>query len=218
MLFDDSSVDIWNIDINQENYNKCLKLISFLSTREKETANSFKFEKDIIRFVISHVVMRLLIGSYTRLNPEELIFNYNLYGKPSISIDKKINFNLSHSHNKSVISFYKDEIGIDIEYINELTEIDELTELVLSKQEQLILEELSGDRKIRKFFDLWTKKEALIKAGGLGISDNIKNIDLYSLEPIDYIITSFYTFDDNYVGNLVYKSRTPARLRYYNWK
>ncbi|MEP0264432.1 4'-phosphopantetheinyl transferase superfamily protein [Dokdonia sp.] len=107
------------------------------------------------------------------------------YGKPYM-INSNFNFNISHSGNTVVCVFSKQEIGIDIEEINEI-EYD-LFENVFSTQE---LAEIQ-DNGLDKFYEFWTKKESVIKAIGKGMSIPLTEIKI-DKEGTTYENDTWYT-------------------------
>ncbi|WP_428231972.1 4'-phosphopantetheinyl transferase family protein [Flavobacterium sp.] len=93
------------------------------------------------------------------------------YGKPYMS-ESNFNFNISHSGNTVVCVFSKQEIGIDIEEINEIDY--SLFDNVFSSRE---LAEINNEG-LDKFYELWTKKESVIKAIGKGMSIPLTEIEI----------------------------------------
>lgn len=93
------------------------------------------------------------------------------YGKPYM-VDSDFNFNISHSGNTVVCVFSKQEIGVDIEEINDI-EFD-LFEDVFTAQELSDIRSQGLD----KFYEYWTKKESVIKAIGKGMSIPLTEIEI----------------------------------------
>ena len=155
-------------DINQD----VLKYyLQFLPRQFKEEV--LKYRKWDDRYNCLFGKLMVYIGAY--------LFGYNSfefdkilkdsYGKPYIS-DSDFNFNISHSGNTVVCVFSKQEIGVDIEEINEI-DID-LFKDVFTPQE---LKEIKAEG-LDKFYEYWTKKESVIKAVGKGMSIPLTEIVL----------------------------------------
>ena len=89
---------------------------------------------------------------------------YNTNGKPFIQ--NAFYFNLSHSNNIIVLACYNSEIGIDIEQIREV----DSTKLSAFLSEKEIHEIRQSNKPNLLFADIWTKKEAFVKAIGKGIA------------------------------------------------
>lgn len=157
-------------------------LHSTLSAEELDRANRYHFEKDRRCFIIAHGMLRKLVAMYTNIQPQSVNFCYNPYGKPQLNIDnsdKKLNFNLSHSGDMVVFAFTQDiEVGVDVEQVREDIEFLELASHIFSDIENNKLLVLPHIRKCDAFFRCWTRKEAYIKAHGMGLSMPLKGFDV----------------------------------------
>jgi 4'-phosphopantetheinyl transferase len=108
------------------------------------------------------------------MNPDELKFYYGPYGKPGL--EKKTNpemiqFNISHSHGLALCAVaHKREVGVDLEYIHEDHSFGSIAEHFFSKQEAVALNSCPEHLRLKLFFKLWTRKEALMKADGMGLA------------------------------------------------
>jgi len=129
-------------------------------------------------------------------------------GKPYLSSGKSIKiqmpaFNLSHSNNLIcfVISARK-SLGVDIEYLDNKIDYKVIAKRCFSKKE---LEYISSKKKLAycRFLEIWTLKEACIKAKGLSL-ENLS--DLFVLNPAsNEVIKKVHSADGNiYEGQLFY--------------
>ena len=145
-----------------------------LSDIELEKASKFRFLEDQHRYIVTHATLRTILGRYLKSEPVEIEFVSNDYGKPSLSEKhEKIHFNLSHSKGLSALTFSsKSEIGIDIERIDPKFNFEMIANAHFSKAENRFLHaEIMESRE--KFYTLWTRKEAFLKAVGIGIGENL---------------------------------------------
>ena len=71
-------------------------------------------------------------------------------------------------------------MGVDIEDFSARSDVDGLIKAVLTPNEQSDLALLQGREKLRKFLTLWTLKEALIKALGVGLSMDMSGFEVPS--------------------------------------
>ena len=145
-----------------------------LSEQEKERAARFKFLIDRNSYIITHGRLRQILGQLLECEPSKIGFVYNNYGKPSISDQyPKIHFSLSHSSGLSIIGFdTNSEIGVDIEKIDPQFEYDPIVQAHFTRKEQDFIFENRQESKIR-FYTLWTRKEAFLKAIGTGIGEGL---------------------------------------------
>ncbi len=154
-----------------------------LSLDEKIKANSFYFIKDKNRYIVSRAILKKLLVSYLgNIQYNDILFEQTEYGKPyldnSINISN-IKFNLSHSGDAVVYAFTRNtDIGIDIEFINKDFIIDDIIEQCCSVQEKMELQELSFSCKYDYFYKIWVLKESLVKAMGLGLAFDLREVSV----------------------------------------
>jgi 4'-phosphopantetheinyl transferase len=159
---------IWSAFFDKEDFSQ---YSYFLSKKEKIRAARLKNPRTACQQIISRGILRLLLGNYTGINPNDLIFNKTLYGKPYLinPVNSEICFNLSHSGNLLLIAVGRGkQIGIDVEKLEGKIDFSGISSLVFSPDEQLSLS-CSLDP-IHDFYRLWTAKEAILKSTGLGFT------------------------------------------------
>ena len=138
-------------------------------------------------------------------------FISNKFGKPSLAEKyKRLNFNLSHSSECSVLAFSPNsEIGIDIEKIDPEFEFDLIAKAHFSEAENRFID-AGQHESSKRFYTLWTRKEALLKAIGTGIGENLdvevfRNVNYYhpevtlpGIQKADYYLHTF-EYQDKYM-------------------
>src|SRR6185295_854197 len=107
--------------------------------------------------------------------PEEIQFTYRAFGKPQILTSTPqagpFNFNLAHSGSLALYAFTPiGEVGVDLELIRPEFTGDDIAERFFSPAECACLNQLSAELRHKAFFNCWTRKEAFIKAMGMGMS------------------------------------------------
>lgn len=111
-----------------------------------------------------------MLSKYLHRPPTEIDYFTNAEGKLLIQ-DGEIGFNLSHSSDKVAFIFgLRKQLGIDIEYIKPVDELAEIVNGFFSITEKKALEQIGPDTIIKKFFKIWTQKEAYVKAIGKGLA------------------------------------------------
>jgi 4'-phosphopantetheinyl transferase len=141
-----------------------------LDAQELGRANRFRFPHLRERFVLAHGVLRLLLGRFAKEDPRSLRFAIGEKGKPRLE-HRQVTFNLSHSGAFAAYALAESlEVGIDVEEMRVLTDLEQLARRSFSVGECADLFTLDGDARLRGFYDCWTRKEAIIKALGLGLS------------------------------------------------
>jgi 4'-phosphopantetheinyl transferase len=148
-------------------------LATFLADDERARAGRFHFERDRRRFTVGRGVLRLILSRYLKISPVEMQFGYGAQGKPFLAgqPDNGLQFNLSHSHELAVYAFTcRREIGIDLEYLRPLPDLEAIAGRFFAPQEIETLLKLPASRQVEGFFNCWTRKEAYIKAIGQGLT------------------------------------------------
>ena len=147
-----------------------------LSFEEKEQAKKYYTSDLSNRYITSHGVLRYILSYYTKQFPQDIEFIHNEYGKPFLK-NHNIQFNMSHSHDVvSYITALNYRVGIDVELHNNTLDIQEFSDLVFTPKEYDFFTSLGTREKLEFFFNLWTKKESLIKACGKGLSYPLNTI------------------------------------------
>src|SRR5262249_30459782 len=107
---------------------------------------------------------------------------YANHGKPSLTAkfaDAGIHFNLAHSDDLALFAFTRaGEVGVDVEWIRPLKDMEELVARFFSARESELFRELAASERPAAFFNLWTRKEAMLKATGEGIAGSLSAIEV----------------------------------------
>jgi len=158
------------------------ELYRCLSHDEVERAGRFAFEKDFQQFVLSRGVLRRTLGHYFDREAQDIKFDYSPYGKPSLNVsagETPICFNLSHSYLLALIGLTNAApVGVDVERARPEIITDDLIRAVLSPRERVQFTALPAHHRAEAFFELWTLKEAVLKAIGSGHTLPMTELDL----------------------------------------
>lgn len=155
-----------------------------LSAAELERAARFHFDRHRGRFVASRVALRDLLARHLRCEPADLDFEAGPQGKPALPGDP-VHFNLSRSEDLCLVALSDDApLGVDVEYRREDPYLLKVARRFFSDPEVEGLHGLAADEQLPAFFRVWSRKEAYIKALGLGLSLPLDSFDV-SLEPGD---------------------------------
>jgi 4'-phosphopantetheinyl transferase len=154
------------------------ELAGFLSADERERAARFRFDRDRDRYIVCRGSLRELLAARLRIAPASVQFVYGRFGKPAID-QPEIRFNVSHSHGMAMIALARSrEVGCDIERIDPLFAGEKIPERFFSPYEVAALRALPAADQCDAFFRCWTRKEAYIKACGMGISLALDSFDV----------------------------------------
>lgn len=150
------------------------RLQSLLSGEERTKARHLYLEKDRQFWIVSRGLLRTLLGRYTTTDPHSIRLGFNAYGKPALLSPVQmptLQFNVSHSANLALFAFsLRRPVGVDVEYMRPLLDYNEIATHSFSAREQTLLRQVPQENKLQAFYNCWTRKEAYIKARGVGLS------------------------------------------------
>ena len=155
-----------------------------LAPEERRRAESYRFHRDRLHYVIARGVLRAILARYLETPPAQIRLTYSEYGKPELAADQGgLRFNVSHSHGAALYACTRRrELGVDIEMLRDDFAILEVAERFFSMTELCELWSLPTRLQTQAFFNCWTRKEAYIKALGAGLSHPL-NAFAVSLTP-----------------------------------
>ncbi len=177
----EDEVHIWRASLEQPEAT-IQNLRQMLAADELAKAGRFHFEKDHNHFIVAHGLLRTLLGQYLHMHPGQLRFCVNDYGKPALDPsfhEQPLNFNMSHSHKLALYAFaFHRQVGIDVEYMRADVDFEGVARHSFSPVEQGVLHALPVEARKQAFYNCWTRKEAYIKARGMGLSLSLDLFDV----------------------------------------
>lgn len=154
----------------------CVSLAPALSPDERRRAGAYKHDSSRDRFIARRGTLRWLIGRYFECKPESVRFSLGPFGKPALQwpFAPEFAFNVSQTHSMALFAFARNcQVGVDVEQLVDGVDIAGVGRQVFSSTEQ---NAIASSRRGSKnaFFRHWTRKEALLKATGTGLSGPLK--------------------------------------------
>lgn len=147
----------------------------YLSKEELNRSQRYHFKKDKNQFIICRILLKFILSQHTRIPVHDIKIAIDDYKKPFLVNTNLVCFNISHSNDYAIIAVTNIiSLGVDIEYINEDFGFSEIVKDIYNSQE--INNIVQSDNKANIFFKYWTRKESIVKATGLGISDYLIEI------------------------------------------
>lgn len=134
------------------------------------------------RSLVSHVALRLVLGELTGAAPESIRFERHCghcggagHGKPYLVRRSDLDFSLSHSGGLALIAAARGRrVGADVERVRARTDVLAIARGSLSARERRTIESLGTHEARREaFFRCWTRKEAYLKALGVGLAGGL---------------------------------------------
>jgi 4'-phosphopantetheinyl transferase len=167
-------VHVWKLDLDSERSRMAVDNV--LSDDEAERASAFHFDLHRNRFICCRGSLRTILSGYLHCAPQEVRFEYGQHGKPSVD---GLHFNVAHTNGLGLVAVStSSEVGVDVEAVRWLQDFDELVARFFCPREAQVFARLPNDLKPAAFFNLWTRKEALLKATGEGIAYSLNRVDV----------------------------------------
>lgn len=160
--------------------------LQVLSPDERERADRYSCTTARSRFVVGRGLLRRILARYLDVKPCAIRFRVCPQGKPILDEpNPALHFNLSHSHDLVLIAItHRGEVGIDVERVRSFANDLSLAERYFSPRECRLLRMLSPENRTEAFFHAWTRKEACLKALGVGLSYGLDRVEV-TIHPED---------------------------------
>lgn len=146
-----------------------LQMREVLSPVELERAEKIR-NLDLRRsYLKAKFAFRTILAAHLHVPPKDLQVIISRFGKPRLPAHN-IEVSQSHSHDWSAVAVSAMSwVGIDVEHWRPLAKCRQLACHVMTDQEARIFEGIPRELCARKFLELWTRKEAVLKCAGLGL-------------------------------------------------
>lgn len=170
-------VHLWLLSLDQPAW-PAQAIADCLDRQEMERAARFHFDEHRRRFIAGRGQLRLLLAGYLEVAPRDVRFRYGEQGKPFLDPchdgpggRARLHFNLSHSESAALLGVTGDaEIGVDIEAVRAMLDAGDVARDNFSPPEVGVWERLTEEVRQDGFFACWSRKEAVVKAMGGGLS------------------------------------------------
>ena len=179
-----------NDDIEHFDWQAALPL---LSEQRREQCLKFKHELGRKTCAAAYLLLREALRKEYGIE-EAPVFEYGEHGKPTIVGHPDIHFNLSHCREAAICVVSDHPVGVDVESIHRYSE--SLARYTMNDEEMQQI--LHADHPALAFTRLWTRKEAVVKRSGHGISNDMKHV----LEELPFEIETVVNTEKNYVYSI----------------
>lgn len=150
-----------------------------LSNQERDRANRFFHKRDRTLFAMTRAVLRSLLSEVTSVPANRIMFTEGPHGKPRLAEIEGPQFNVSHSGSWALIGLSdRRPIGVDIESMRRAGSELDIARSFFSDSEYCSLEGLEESLLLQSFYKIWTCKEAVLKALGVGISEHLRDFSV----------------------------------------
>ncbi|MGF6726214.1 4'-phosphopantetheinyl transferase [Paraburkholderia sp. GAS41] len=148
-----------------------------LDVAERARADRYVRRDDRRRFITTRSTLRKLLGARLGVPPNELLFVANERGRLELPDHPELSFNVSHSGNAALLAISdRRVVGVDLELRDPSLHWRELAALVCTGGEQQVLQDAPEQMQSELFMRYWVAKEAILKAMGIGIAEDLLNL------------------------------------------
>ena len=155
-------------------------LLAALPEDERARAGRFRIADARGRFVLGRTLLRRTLGELLAVPGESLALAVDDRGKPRLAerdAQRSLHFNLSHSGRVVALAVAAVPVGVDVEALREVANVERLARRFFSPAEAAAVLAAAGGDRGRIFLRTWTRKEAYLKATGLGIGIALREVE-----------------------------------------
>jgi 4'-phosphopantetheinyl transferase len=171
------------------------RLAACLSADERRQWQRFLREADRRHFLVSHSALRIILGQYLDMAPERVEIAVRTGGKPELTLSPDglpLCFNLSHSEGLAMVALALGrEVGVDVERVRPFVDMASIIERYFAPAERAAWQALPPEDRCAAFFRCWTRKEAYLKARGIGLAEGLDHFEvpMAAAEPLSLLWT-----------------------------
>ena len=173
-----AGVNVWRLELDFQN-SRLDKLLQQLPAEEQARCLRYRQPADRLRFAATRVALRQLLAERLRIPVQAVALQIDAFGKPRLAHGEKLFFNLSHSGNHALIALSVEQpVGVDIEAASGAATAP-LADAALTQEERRYChQQPNKEAAAQAFFRVWSGKEAVLKALGLGIAHHLQSVSV----------------------------------------
>lgn len=199
---------LYAIEMKDEQYEEDIfSLLDHISEEKRKRVKRFINRIDQKRGILGEVLLRYLLRNHYGIEPKDISFQYNEYGKPFLVRQNSIYFNISHSGEWIFCGVSDVPIGIDVE--GGKAEVQSIAKRFFSESENTYIEHQLLPNQQNAFYKIWTLKESYVKCVGKGLQIPLDSFRFdFSDEKIrmyvDGVLDSNYLFRSQKISEKYY--------------
>ena len=190
-----------------------MKMLDLVCEEKRSKLANIKISENQLQSLTAGVLLRVVLCTYFGFINENIVFERETNGKPYLK-NKSVHFNISHSESLVAVAVSDRDVGVDLEKTCEVN--PKLTDRYFTENEKKYINVKSPDWQTR-FFEVWTKKEAILKKSGLGLrvklneleTDECNTVKTFKLDGFVLSVCSedpnINIFNNEYCQTIVYK-------------
>ncbi len=163
-----SILTIYTLCYGSTDFKEISRYTGLVSAGRQDRIRRFVRNEDKTSSLLSGLLVRHVLSDITNIPWNELEFSYGAYGKPYLSDRPDCCFSMSHTNGFTVMTADNLAIGIDTEnFTNYFDDYIQISEQNFSEHETQTIK--NADEPLKKFYDIWTSREAYVKMKGYGL-------------------------------------------------
>ncbi len=177
----EGTVQIWLADSARLDEAAIQGAGDILSSDEQARAGRFRGDALKARFVAGRAMLRTRLADELELNPRDLTIGRTAAGKPILTSPDKpdLDFSLSYAGSFILLAIGRDtRVGVDIEPMRSVPEAESIVARHFAIPEKERWQQLPASHRPRAFLEAWTRKEAVLKATGVGLSQGLAKVQV----------------------------------------
>lgn len=168
-------LNVYLVDRTQYDHVDLYGAAQILPAEELMRVRGLSHTTDRIMATGDRMILRILLSMFSIGTPKRLSIRRDLAGKPYLE-NIPLHFNVSHSDSLLAIALSTTPVGVDVERISTSTEVSVIAGTAFASDEVAWLESMDDMRRVRKFTELWSLKEAHLKRLGVGIAGGLTRL------------------------------------------
>ena len=166
-------VDVWRVDLDGDHD------ASVLERAELDRGARKRDERTRARFLASRAWLRVILAGYLDIEPAQVRYEVAGRGKPFVAGGGDVCFSVSRSADVALVAVSRrGDVGVDVERIRGDVDHIGLADRFFTAAEAEMLRSVPGPDRVAAFFELWVRKEAVVKASGDGLAGGLGHVDV----------------------------------------
>lgn len=153
------------------------QLFTFLSEGKQKQIKHFRVDIDKKLCMYSELLIKIIASQALDIEIKDILIEKERYGKPYLKGYKNFHFNISHTRNAIIVAVSRTSVGVDIEKIRKAE--TKIAKRFFTQTEQSYVSEFA-EKVDKRFYEIWTKKEAHIKYIGEGLKIPLRSFDVFN--------------------------------------
>lgn len=152
-----------NDNVNEENLTCWVEKVSKV---KREKVKKYKFFDDKKRSIYGELILRYALVHEMGIKNKKIIIDVDINGKPYLTDNSHVFFNISHSGEYVICAVDNHPIGVDIELIGNADVAVAKKVFTLNERRQIFAKKEYANT---LFYQFWTLKECYVKYKGMGL-------------------------------------------------